>query len=371
MPKKTKAAEEKELEEENAPLAFEDDPDVLDDAAREEHRSVTFDISSYGADYSVDMLVSRMRSGAFYVPDFQRAYVWNQRQGSRFIESLLMGLPVPGIFMFKDPSSSKHLIIDGQQRLRTLQFFYDGTFRERRFRLLDVADEWNDRTYQELDEDDRQRLDDSIIHTTIFKQDHPKADKSSVYEVFERINTGGVKLSAQEIRSCVSPGRFISLLRDLNENEAWRHIYGKKSDRLKDQELILRFLAMALKSVEYKRPMRRFLDSFLDANQNLNKPKEVEFRGLFESVIEIVDKTIGPSAFRPEKQLNTAVFDAVMVGLSRRLKSEKKPNLSELRKVYDVLLKGDEFRAAYLRATADEEQVKSRIKLATDAFASI
>ena len=372
MPKKSKVEEDQELEAEILPLAFEDDPDVLDDAAREEHRSKAFTISSYGADYSVDMLVSRLRSGAFYVPDFQRAYVWNQRQASRFVESLLMGLPVPGIFMFKDPSSpSKHLIIDGQQRLKTLQLFYDGVFHERKFRLLDVADDWRGRTYQDLSEDDRQRLDDSIIHTIIFKQDQPKSDKSSVYEVFERINTGGVKLSAQEIRSCVSPGRFINLLRDLNTNSAWRQIYGKQSARLKDQELILHFLAMALNSGEYKRPMRRFLDSFLDTNENLTKAKETEFRALFEDAIELVNEVLGSAAFRPEKQLNTAVFDAVMVGLSRRLAQKKKPNPAALKKSYDNLLKSDDFRGAYLRSTADEEQVRTRIKLATGVFAGI
>jgi hypothetical protein len=236
---------------------------------------------------------------------------------------------------------------------------------------LDVADEWRLLTYQELAEDDRQRLDDSIIHTTIFKQDQPKGDKSSVYEVFERINTGGVKLSAQEIRSCVSPGRFIDLLRELNQNAAWRRTYGRASDRLKDQELILRFLAIAMNLAQYKRPMRRFLDSFLDTNEDLSKAKEAEFRSLFESTIELVDATLGSAAFRPEKQLNTAVFDSVMIGLSRRLAKNKKPNAAALKKAHDTLLKSDEYRAAYLRATADEEQVKTRIKLATDAFAAI
>lgn len=230
MTKKQRSAEDaEELRQELLPLALEDDPDVLDDAASEELETRAFTISSYGADYSIDMLVKRMRTGAFYVPDFQRAFVWNQRQASRFIESLLMGLPVPGIFMFKDPSSSsKHLIVDGQQRLKTLQLYYDGTFRERKFRLLDVADCWDGCTYDELVEDDRQRLDDSIIHTTIFKQDQPEGDKSSVYEVFERINTGGVKLSAQEIRACVSHGRLISMLRELNSNATWRAIMEKQ-----------------------------------------------------------------------------------------------------------------------------------------------
>jgi Protein of unknown function DUF262 len=373
MAKKPRRAEDaEELRQELLPLTFEDDPNVLDDAASEELETRAFAISSYGADYSVDMLVKRMRTSAFYVPDFQRAFVWNQRQASRFIESLLMGLPVPGIFMFKDPSSSKHLIVDGQQRLKTLQLFYDGTFRERKFRLLDVADGWDGCTYEELHEDDRQRLDDSIIHTTIFKQDQPRDDKSSVYEVFERINTGGVKLSAQEIRSCVNHGRLIALLRELNSNTTWRGIYGKPSDRLKDQELLLRFFAFSVEGPQYKRPMRRFLNKFLDENDNLPTTKEKAIRETFEATIAVISESLGHAAFRPEKQLNTAVFDSVMIGLSRRLANKKqKPTGAAIKKAYEKLLANDEFRAAYSRATADEEQVKSRLKLATDAFSAI
>ncbi len=158
--------------------------------------------------------------------------------------------------------------------------------------------------YKDLQEDDRQRLDDSIIHTTIFKQDQPEGDRSSVYEVFERINTGGVKLSAQEIRACVSHGSFISLLRELNANVDWRNIYGPPSDRLKDQELILRFFALSFEVQKYKRPMRKFLNTFLDDNEDLTPQKQKQFRILFESTISVVSKTLGTSAFRPEKQLN-------------------------------------------------------------------
>lgn len=142
------------LDEEIRQLASDDDASVFDDAATEEIHSETFTISSYGADYTVDGLVKRMTNGSFYVPSFQRSYVWSQRQASRFIESLLMGLPVPGIFVFKEPDSAKHLIVDGQQRLKSLHYFYEGTFRERKFRLLDVNDHWNDTTYGDLDEDD-------------------------------------------------------------------------------------------------------------------------------------------------------------------------------------------------------------------------
>lgn len=369
--KSRQTTEEEELQAELLPLATEDDPNVFDDAASEEFETRAFAISSYGADYSVDMLVKRMTTGAFFKPDFQRAFVWNQRQSSRFIESLLMGLPVPGIFMFKDPASSKHLIVDGQQRLTTLQFFYDGTFRERKFRLLDVAEHWEGRSYQDLNLDDRQRLDDAIIHTIIFKQDQPEDDRSSVYEVFERINTGGVKLSAQEIRACVSHGRFIELLRELNKDAKWRRVYGRTSDRLKDQELLLRFFALHYEAKNYRRPMRRFLNNFLDGNDMICNAREKEFRHIFEESIALVAEALGEDAFRPEKQLNTAVFDSVMIGIARRLNLKKsKPTALAVKKAYEKLLVNNAFKAAYGRATADEEQVKNRLKLATEAFSA-
>ena len=99
-------------------LALEDG--VEDDSLLEEAGVRKFTINSYGADYTVDSLVKRMRGGAFKVPDFQRRFVWSAKHSSKFIESLLMGLPVPGVFLYKEAGTNEHLVIDGQQRLRTL-----------------------------------------------------------------------------------------------------------------------------------------------------------------------------------------------------------------------------------------------------------
>ena len=88
-----------------------------------------YDITSFGADYDVEGLVRRLQRGDIFIPSFQRNYVWNQSLASRFIESLLLGLPIPGIFLARETESNKLIVIDGQQRLRTLQFFYDGFFR--------------------------------------------------------------------------------------------------------------------------------------------------------------------------------------------------------------------------------------------------
>jgi uncharacterized protein with ParB-like and HNH nuclease domain len=92
-------------------------------------------ITSYGADYPVDSLVQRLDRDVIFVPEFQRKFVWTLKQASRFIESLLLGLPVPGVFFAKEADSGKLLIIDGQQRLRTLQYFYNGVFKGKEFAL--------------------------------------------------------------------------------------------------------------------------------------------------------------------------------------------------------------------------------------------
>ena len=177
-----------------------------------------------------------------------------QNQASRFIESLLLGLSVPGIFLYKEPATNKHLVIDGQQRLKTLQFFFGGTFLKKKFRLTNISKRWERKTYSELDEADHLKIDDAIIHTTIFQQDEPKYGDSSIYYVFERINTGGIRLSSQEIRVCLNYGKLAQLLKELNDHENWRNIYGPKSKRLKDQELILRFFSSFFRTFSMSAP---------------------------------------------------------------------------------------------------------------------
>ncbi len=344
---------------------------VLDEAESEAHLSDSFTISSYGADYTVDSLVKRMRTESFFVPPFQRSLVWNARQASRFVESLLMGLPVPGIFVFREAKTNRHLIIDGQQRLKTLQGFYDGLFRGQEFRLQDVRKPWAGKTYKELDTQDVLRLDDSIVHTTIFRQEKPDDNTDSIYEVFERINSGGIKLSDQEIRVCVNFGGSSELLRQLNEITSWRQLYGAKSARLKDQELILRFLALTHNLDNYSRPMRTFLNRFMESNKSLEKTAAEKYFSEFKTAIDFIQSALGRRAFRPERSLNTAVFDAVMVGTASRLNKGEITDLGGYAKAYDELLADSGFREAYTRSTADEEKVRARIGLARDAFAKL
>ncbi|NBC31925.1 MAG: DUF262 domain-containing protein [Alphaproteobacteria bacterium] len=345
-----------------------EDKNVIDEAAREPSEPVIFGISSYGADYTAELLVKRMRTGVYIVPPFQRAYVWPLRMASRFIESLMLGLPVPSIFLYKEEDTGKHLIIDGHQRLKTLQYFFDGTIGEKRFRLMDVQKRWVGKTYEDLDEIDRQNLDDALIHMIIFKQDAPSEDNTSIYHVFERLNTGGTKLYSQEIRNCVSHGAFVGLLEELNKIDEWRSIYGPINKRLKDQELILRFLGLYFEIESYKRPMNEFLNRFMKKHRKMSEETAASFTQVFTHTIGYAHRVLGSRAFRPERSLNAAVYDSVMVGLARRLDNPVDPDPEAIQAAYQRLLKNQQYKDAFTRSTADEESVATRLKLATEAF---
>ena len=227
-----------------------------------------YEINSYGADIDVEGLVKRLQRGDIDIPTFQRGFVWNRNQASRFIESLLLGLPVPGVFLSKDYDSQRLLVIDGQQRLKTLQFFYEGVFADtgREFKLRAVQEQFEGLTYRTLQDEDRRRLDNSVLHVTIVNQEAPPEDDSSIYYIFERLNTTGTPLSPQEIRHCIYHGEFNDLLRELNKNAAWHSVYGRVDKRMRDQELILRFLAFYFNAENYERPLKEFLNSYMAGN---------------------------------------------------------------------------------------------------------
>jgi hypothetical protein len=329
-----------------------------------------FAITSYGADYTVDSLVKRMKAGAFTIPEFQRRFVWTQKHASKFVESLLMGLPVPGIFLYKEADTNKHLVIDGQQRLKSLQAFYEGTFADKKFRLIGVREPWLNKTYVELDPADQLKLDDSVVHATIFQQDQPADVLDSIYFVFERINSGGIRLSPQEIRNCIAAGPFTAMVKDVNTNAAWRRVFGPENKRAKDEELIVRFFAMYDDGGHFYKPMIKFLNDY-SAKMNRAKQEKLDaLRVIFEKTIALVDKSLGGRAFRPVRSLNAAVFDSVMVGIALRLSAGAAPRPEAIANAYDRLLTDPEFKG-WERSTSNEENVKLRMDKAIRAFSGV
>ncbi len=362
-----------------APLPLQGDEHVRDESLQDPTAPPTrYDITSFGADYDADGLVKRLIRGDIFIPHFQRDYVWSLKDASRFIESLLLGLPVPGIFLAKDSETNKLLVIDGQQRLKSLRYFFEGHFNpkegdstKRVFRLKNVQKQFDGKTYATLEEKDRIELNDSIIHATVIKQDSPSDGDTSIYHVFERLNTGGRKLTGQEIRHAVYYGSFVIELGNLNQIAAWRRVYGKESPRLKDQELIVRFLALFTEWEDYQKPMSEFLSKFSDKNRNADADKLANYRSKFESVIQLINTVLGATAFRREKYLNTAIYDSVMVGIAKRLEAGPIQDTNAITGAYERLLHDADYEKSTDRATSDETSVSTRITKAIEAFASV
>lgn len=342
--------------------------DVIIQAEPDESLPFRYSITSYGADFDVEGLVRRISRQDIYVPTFQRRRVWSIRQASRFVESLLLGLPVPGIFLSKD-GESRHLVIDGQQRLRSLEDFYNGIFEPtgKRFNLTGLKSPFNGLTYKDLAPEDKRRLDDSIIHATIIRQDYPDDGNSSVYFVFERLNTGGTQLQPQEIRAALYDGSFNNVITELNKNPDWRALFGPLHSRRRDQELILRFLALHFQSGDYQKPMKEFLNTFMGGNRHLQRYSEETVAGVFAETVLAINRSVGTRAFKPKRSLNAAILDSVMVGVAANLQ-QVTPNQSLLLERYQRLLSNSDYQRVTETATTDEDNVRRRLSLAVEAF---
>jgi uncharacterized protein with ParB-like and HNH nuclease domain len=342
---------------------------IIEDIESEE-LSYRYEITSYGADYPVDSIVKRITDEVIYVPPFQRNFVWNIIQASKFIESLILGLPVPGIFLSKENSTGRLLIVDGQQRLMSLTNFYNGLFKGKEFILSGLNSDLNGKTYKTLNASDRIRLDDSIIHATIVRQDQPNDEESSIYLIFERLNTGGKPLTPQEIRACIYYGEFNQFLGELQKISDWRTVFGKENERLKEQELFLRFFSLYYEREKYQKPLKGFMNIFMSKNRNFEIYQKEELESVFKKTVNVFAKTIGNKSFRIGNPLNSAAFEATMIGLAERLKNSE-VDLERFVKSYNELISDTEFIEKTKGGTSDEKQLKERIQLAIDKFATV
>lgn len=292
----------------------------------------------FGADFDVAGLVRRLEDGDIIIPrfdpdesegltieGFQRQRVWTTPRMEKFIESLLFGWPVPNIFLVVEPDG-RYLVLDGQQRLSTLQNFYSGTHNDgRTFELHDVVEDLQGATYSTLSPESRRRLNNTFIQAVVIE---PSGDdgRDAVYRLFGRLNSGGVSLTPQEIRVALYRGPLVDLIRDLNHDASWRTLFGAVHKKLKDHELILRAMAMSsvLETVAdrwhdketllsaYKPPMAQFLNDYLEANGDLSGLDAGKLSEGFAKSCELLLAVNGSDGLKLSGRLNAAHVDAVL-----------------------------------------------------------
>ena len=369
-------------------LADADIPDLADRSLTEdeladitESESAPVDITFTTQDFDVAGLVTRLNRESMLIPrfggmdnrvntaGFQRGFVWNKAQMDRFIESLLLGYPVPGIFLVKQSADNRMLVLDGQQRLITLQSFYEGIHAGREFKLTNVGKDFQGLTYKTLDEAQRFQLDDSFLQATILQTDGSPQVDEAVYQIFERLNSGGTQLTPHEIRVALYSGPLVDYIEELNQWNAWRELFGRPSARIRDHELILRTLALFLDAEEYSKPLKGFLNSFAKAKRS--NPIQVQTAGdLFRAACDAILREAGASALRNAhtNQLNIAQVEAILVASMHCLKKGSiGPNLPD--KIMRIQSNPD-FIAATTRSTADNDAVADRLRIAQEILTS-
>lgn len=333
--------------------------------------SPKYEIFSYPSDTTLKGYLEQWNKGQLFIPEFQRGYVWDQTRASKLIESFLLGLPVPPTFLYKPADAKAFWIIDGQQRIRSLVDYQKGTFGEVKFRLKGVDQRWVGKTFEELSEEDKFSLETTVLRSVVIQQTHP-ADHSSIYQIFERLNTGGVRLSSMEVRQCVYSSDFLAKIKSLNENPDWRRIIGlQKSDkRLKDRELVLRVISLYRNVASYEKPMKRFLNKCaIDFQEGLKQNKDaineeiIEIEGRFVRSCREVVGALGERPFHLRGRLNFGALDAVIVTVM------KSGPIDDFSNNYKKLLADEAFQSDVSFNTSDESVLKRRFDTASKHLA--
>ena len=338
--------------------------------AEEDEISVQFDIATYPSDFTLVGINKMWRDGDIEIPDFQREFVWTIKQSSLLIESFLVGLPVPPVFFYID-DEHKNLVIDGQQRILSTVYFFDGLFGEESvhgkkqvFRLtgLDERSPYHDQRFEDLTSTDQRKLQNAVLRAINVRQLSPKGERTSIYHIFERLNTGGTALKPQEIRNCVFRGDFIGLLKKLNDDKNWRAILGKKTkDRhQKDIELILRIFALTRDWGAYEKPMKEYLNVAMRQNQSGKSDVVKKFTELFPTVCDYVVSKLGPKPFHIRGPLNTSVLDSVFSALLENVDHLPKDIIDR----YKTLLSDERFLGMTYSSTTDTQVLRERFTIA-------
>lgn len=334
--------------------------------SRDKIYNLRFDINYYGADYPVEHLVRLMEENELIFPDFQRSYVWDAKEASKFIESLLLGVPIPSLFFAKDKVSDKLIVIDGQQRLRTLRYFYDGKFPDgKAFKLKYITDYFVGKTFKDLSPEDRRNLSRTIIHCVIIAENE---GSDRMFYLFERLNTTGNSLKSQEIRNAIYHGKFNNLLRELAASDAWKSIYHEEENRLEGQELILRFLAFHFDIDNYSGNLSDFLNEFMNRNRDLQYIDSQQIKDRFFTSLNIINKSGDERVFYQKGRFNRSLFDTIMLFLSRNIPDAKS---AEVQQFISNLKTSQEFKQLSKSATSSRKNIYEKLQLAEALFTTV
>lgn len=363
-----------------------------------------YEVDCLPNDYNITTLISLIERGYMKIPSFQRNYVWKKDIASKFIESIIIGLPIPQLFLF-ERERNNFLVIDGQQRLITIYLFKkqrfpkndagrntirkylslgrqipdselaNDNFEDFKLKLPSTATQPNQLNQLKYDTlstinnfDFKGEFDfNRTIRTITIKQIAPNDDDSSMFEIFSRLNSGGVMLRPQEIRMSIYYSLFYEkIVSELNLNKTWRYFLGRNVPDLHmgEIEVLVRAFAMLEMSNEYKSPLKNFLNDFSKKAMSFNEDKIDSLSKLFIEFFSSCDK-LPEYAFRNEKnKFVISLFDAVFVTVCEKIKMEGLNNRKITFESLTELKNDQDFINNSQGNTASKTSVKNRLEKA-------
>jgi hypothetical protein len=304
-------------------------------------------LNLYPIDYPFETLSQRIRSSPPKLkldPEFQRKYKWDKEgweRASRFIESCLMRIPLPACY-FSENEDGSHLVIDGVQRLTTIEKFFKDEFA---LEGMTAFKELEGKKFSEL-ESYRSELEATTIRCIVLRKENPDY---LVQEIFSRLNQGAVKLSDQEIRHAIYPGSLNDLLLELSKIKDIANFGNTKKDSREGEEMVLRFFALQEDLAGYEGRLSKFLDSYMHENASLPKTQIEKMRKQFNRTLEICKQIFGESVFtdttkgRPKQSI--VHYDLLMHSFSRIAKNKVKGREAMIKKAFESLCGDSGFQA--------------------------
>lgn len=339
-------------------------------------------------DLPVETLHTWVKRGKLNLqPDFQRYFVWNKSKASRLIESLLLDIPLPVIYVAEEQNNT-FSVVDGQQRLTSICEFLNGKFPDGKdFRLssLQVMTELNGKLFRDLSPELQDKILVYVIRVIVIQKD---SDTDVKFEMFERLNLGAEKLNDQELRNCIYRGKYNNLLRELAKNTYLLKVMGSTAPhpRMIDRQLILRFFAMWRNThLKYKKSNKQFLNNEMEKHRNLNDKEIAEMHSVFEKSIEMAYTVFGRNAFRRfnpgkngnsngswETKLNVALWDTILYTFSYYEKHQIVPIADKIREEFLDLMTNESKFVEYITSTTDKpEAIKYRAEVWRERLSSL
>lgn len=306
-------------------------------------------------------------------PDFQRDIVWSKPSQTRFIDSLVKQLPIPSMCLSLDYKTGERLMIDGLQRISSIiNFLTDDKWKLSQ--LEDIDKKISGKTIQQIKEkhyDIYGRLENLTIPVTVLRCDYSKKSHMQyLFTIFHRLNTGGNKLSNQEIRNCIFQGNFNELLKALTKYSNFRSLFSlddNKTYRFAYEEFILRFFAFNETYDTYKGKLAKYLNDYMNDNKNLEDPELLRKRHLFERAIDLLYQRILQK--EPLLKISKTTTEAILIGIVQNINKLEQQSDKELKEKMCKLRRHDDFSVESLKeGLSKKEKVNNRLKTSITIF---